>query len=180
MTNPRKLYGEDRRIELLKLLQESRLPLTGSQLSKMVNVSRQVIVGDITLLKAKGEPIMATSQGYVYLHTNRSPISVERVIACTHPPERTEEELLILVDLGVTVKDVKVEHPVYGDLTASIMVSNRREVTQFLDKIRKTGASLLSELTDGTHLHTISAPSETILNEAVEMLSQAGLLIKED
>ena len=52
----------------------------------------------------------------------------ERTIACSHPPDRTEEELYILVDHGVTVKDVKMEHPVYGDLTASIQVSNREEV----------------------------------------------------
>ena len=40
----------------------------------------------------------------------------------------------MLVDHGVTIKDVKVEHPVYGDLTASIMVSNRFDVEQYLQK----------------------------------------------
>ena len=44
---------------------------------------------------------------------------IEKVIVCNHTSIQTEEELNILVDHGITVKDVKVEHPIYGDLTAS-------------------------------------------------------------
>ncbi len=176
MKEPTKILGDERRAYILKTLQESREPITGSELAAITNVSRQVIVGDITLLKAKNEPIIATSQGYLYMHASR-PSEVERIIACSHGPQRTEEELLLLVDHGVTVKDVKIEHPVYGDLTASIMVSNRYEVKQFLEKIRATNASYLSELTDGFHLHTISAPTEKALNETEEALRKAGFLI---
>ncbi|WP_370297258.1 3H domain-containing protein, partial [Rossellomorea marisflavi] len=88
-----------------------------------------------------------------------------------------EEELNLLVDHGVTVKDVKIEHGVYGDLTASIMVSNRKEVKQFLTKIRSTNAAFLSELTDGVHLHTLSATSKEALSEAENALERAGFLI---
>ena len=81
-----------------------------------------------------------------------------------HEPSRTEEELYLLVDLGVTVKDVAIEHPIYGDLTASMMVSNRKDVQAFLTKMVDTKASYLLELsTDGIHLHTLSAPSEELL-----------------
>lgn len=58
----------------------------------------------------------------------------ERIIACLHGPERTEEELQLIVDEGVTVKDVKIEHPVYGDLTAAIQVGTRKEVSHFIKK----------------------------------------------
>jgi len=102
----------------------------------------------------------------------------ERTIACSHPPDRTEEELYILVDHGVTVKDVKIEHPVYGDLTASIRVSNREEVKQFITKIKRTKSSYLLELTDGIHLHTISAQTEKALNEAENALRNAHFLIE--
>ena len=68
MKKEKKLLGEDRRDKLIQLLKESRKPLTGSELAKIANVSRQIIVGDISILKAKKEPIMATSQGYIYLH----------------------------------------------------------------------------------------------------------------
>ncbi|MGV3467084.1 MAG: transcription repressor NadR [Heyndrickxia sp.] len=176
----KKLLGDDRRAFLLKLLQESKSPITGGDLAKETNVSRQVIVNDITLLKAKNEPIIATSQGYIYMEPPAARAFTEKTIACFHRPEETEKELHLLVDHGVTVKDVKVEHPVYGDLTASIMVSNRREVEQFIDKIKSTQASYLSVLTGGIHLHTISAHSEKVLEDAIHSLKEAGLLFEEN
>lgn len=171
-----KLLGEDRRNYILNLLKQSQDPLTGSELAKQANVSRQVIVGDITLLKAKNEPIMATSQGYVYME--KEPVTkFERIIASYHPPERTEEELQLIVDYGVTVKDVTIEHPIYGDLKASVMVSNRREVGLFMEQIKKKKAALLSELTEGYHLHTITAQNEEQLDEVEEALKRAGFLV---
>ena len=92
---------------------------------------------------------------------------------------QTEEELNILVDQGVTVKDVKIEHPVYGDLTASILVSNRKEVKQFMKKVRSTNASYLSELTSGIHLHTITASTQEALIDAEEALRKAHFLIED-
>jgi len=177
MKEQKKVFGEERRTLLLALLKETNEPMTGSELAAKTNVSRQVIVGDISLLKARNEPIIATSQGYLYLKSN-SPVSMhERTIACNHPPDRTEEELNICVDHGVTVKDVKIEHPVYGDLTASILVSNRKEVTQFIKKIKSTQSSYLLELTNGIHLHTICAPSEKALDDAIEALRETHFLI---
>ncbi|CAG9607952.1 transcription repressor NadR [Pseudoneobacillus rhizosphaerae] len=180
MKSQKKLLGDERRNWILELLKESGHPITGSDLATKTNVSRQVIVGDITLLKAKSEPIIATSQGYMYLKGSSPVIFVERIIACLHSPELAEEELNLLVDHGVTVKDVKIEHPVYGDLTASIMVSNRQEVKQFMKKVLETKAAFLSELTDGIHLHTISAPSEELLDKAEQALLKANFLIKND
>src|SRR3954447_5229825 len=117
MVEKRKVFGEERRALLIGLLKESDRPLTGSELASITNVSRQAIVGDITLLKAKNEPIIATSQGYLYLKQNASTYAFERTIACRHSPDDTEKELNLLVDHGVLVKDVKIEHKVYGDLT---------------------------------------------------------------
>ena len=64
----KKLLGEERRLELLSLLKNAKQPVTGTDLAKHTNVSRQVIVNDMNLLKARNEPIMATSQGYIYMH----------------------------------------------------------------------------------------------------------------
>ncbi|MEN8701151.1 transcription repressor NadR [Bacillus infantis] len=177
MNGQKKVLGDERRTMLLDLLKSRQEPVTGSELARKANVSRQVIVGDITLLKAKNEPIIATSQGYLYLQQVPPAQLFERTVACSHSPDKTEDELNLLVDHGATVKDVKIEHPVYGDLTASIMVSNRREVKQFLEKIRKTNASFLSELTGGFHLHTITAPSEAILDAAEQALAEAAFLV---
>lgn len=174
-----KILGESRRQLILEWLKTYNKPLTGSFLAKKSNVSRQVIVQDISLLKARNEPIIATSQGYLYLENQSRDQNFERVIACIHNPEDTRNELTVIVDHGVTIKDVKVEHPIYGDLTASIMVSNRHDVDQFIKKFESTNASLLSELTGGIHLHTIEADTIEQLDKACQALEQEGYLIKE-
>lgn len=180
MADRKKVLGEERRALLLKLLKNSPTPLTGSELAAEANVSRQVVVGDMTLLKARKEPIIATSQGYLYMKNDSPDPFFEKIIACSHPPERTEEELNLLVDYGVTVKDVKIVHPVYGDLTASIQVSNRSEVKQFIERVKKTKATYLLELTNGIHLHTITAASKKALQDAEDALKQANFLVADN
>ncbi len=179
MSENEKIPGSERRQLLVDTLQTATQPMTGKELGELTNVSRQVIVGDITLLKAKNEPIIATSQGYIYMHAQLTPGKIERVIVCQHRPEQTEEELNILVDNGVTVKDVKIEHPVYGDLSASIMVSNRNEVQEFMKKINEAKAVYLSKLAEeGIHLHTIQADNEGQISNAQDALRKAGILVE--
>ncbi|MFD3449523.1 transcription repressor NadR [Microbacteriaceae bacterium 4G12] len=176
MNEQKKILGEERRDLILQWLISSDKPLSGSELSKKTNVSRQVIVQDISLLKARNEPIMATSQGYIYLKQQKQQ-TYERMIACQHQPDQVREELTILVDHGITIKDVKVEHPVYGDITAPILVSTRYEIDQYLKKIHETNATYLSQLTDGIHLHTIEADSIAKLDAGCKVLEKAGFLI---
>lgn len=176
MRNGNKITGKDRQKLIIETLKQQDGPITGSELAKLANVSRQVIVQDISLLKAKNEPILATSQGYIYFKPKEGHTE-SVVIACKHTPKQTQEELYILVDHGVFVKDVIVEHPVYGHITASLHVGNRKEVDQFMDKIEQTNASFLSQLTGGVHLHTIEADSTSKLEEASEALKVAGILI---
>lgn len=176
----KKILGEERRELILRWLISENEPLTGTELAARTNVSRQVIVQDISLLKARGEPIIATSQGYMYISDVKpNHNQIERLIACKHAPKHTREELYLIVDHGVTIKDVIIEHPVYGELTASIMISNRKEVDEFLKKIEETNASYLSELTDGIHLHTLVSDSKEALDEVCHALDKAGFLIQE-
>lgn len=179
MSENKKMPGNERRQLIVDTLQSSAKPMTGKELGDMTNVSRQVIVGDITLLKAKNEPIIATSQGYIYMHAQTIPEKIEKVIVCQHKPEQTEEELNILVDHGVTVKDVKIEHPVYGDLSASIMVANRNEVQEFIKRINEASAVYLSKLAEeGIHLHTILADNEEQIKNAENALRKADILVE--
>lgn len=173
-----RMSGEERRQFILSTLQQATDPIPGAQLGHETKVSRQVIVGDVNLLKATGEPIVATSRGYLYIPPQAKPTQIEKVLACVHSTEQAEEELNILVDHGLTVKDVKIEHPVYGDLTASIMVSNRNEVKKFIEHIRSTNAPLLSELTEGIHLHTVSASEHKQIANAEEALRKAKILVE--
>ncbi|MFB5265899.1 transcription repressor NadR [Paenibacillus enshidis] len=177
MNGEMKLNGTERREKLLQWLKQHS-PLTGSELARRASVSRQVIVQDITLLKARNEPIMATSQGYMYLaKPEAADRPVERIVAVQHGPERTEEELQLIVDYGVTVKDVIVEHPVYGEITAPILASTRQDVHEFILRITSTNASYLSELTGGIHLHTLTAPDQERIEQAVQALERAGFLL---
>ncbi|WP_342044634.1 transcription repressor NadR [Bacillus sp. OTU530] len=175
----KKILGEERRQLILHWLMETEKPLSGGELSKKTNVSRQVIVQDISLLKARNEPIIATAQGYLYVRPLAPKQRFERVIACMHRPEQVEQELTILVDHGVTIRDVKVEHPVYGDLTAPIFVSTRNEAAEYLKKIKETNAAYLSQLTGGIHLHTIEADSIRKLDDACRALDAAGFLVED-
>ncbi|MDI2588229.1 transcription repressor NadR [Psychrobacillus sp. NEAU-3TGS] len=175
----KKLKGAERRNWILSYLVEQEQPVTGSDLAKQANVSRQVIVNDITLLKATNVPIVSTSQGYMLMQNKEAGAYVQKKVACNHQSKDSEDELQTLVDVGVTVESVTVEHPVYGEITSSIMVSNRHDVEMFLKKVRETEASFLLELTSGIHLHLLSAPSEEVLNRGIEALRKKGYLIEE-
>ncbi|MBC8831661.1 HTH domain-containing protein, partial [Escherichia coli] len=52
----KKILGDTRRQMILKWLKEAEAPISGNQLAQKTNVSRQVIVQDISLLKAGNEP----------------------------------------------------------------------------------------------------------------------------
>lgn len=178
MSQDEKILGAERRNFILNLLKEKDEPIPGRQLGELTKVSRQVIVGDVNLLKATGEPIVATSRGYLYLHPETGPSKIEKTFVCRHSAAQAEEELNIFVDYGLTVKNVLVEHPVYGDLTASIMVSNRSEVKKFIEHMKETGAPLLSELTEGIHSHTVIAQAQVDLDQAEDALRKAGILVE--
>jgi uncharacterized protein len=134
-------------------------------------------VQDMSLLKASGEPIMATAQGYVYLKPDKAGNSFTRVIAANHSPEETTDELNTIVDYGVTVEDVTVEHPVYGDIKASLKLSTRKDVEDLVKRLKDTNASLLSELTEGIHMHTLSSHSKENLDNACAALQEKGFLL---
>ncbi|WP_257346289.1 transcription repressor NadR [Pseudalkalibacillus decolorationis] len=175
-----KILGEDRRSLLLNWLKESKEPLTGSRLAKKTNVSRQVIVQDISLLKARNEPIIATAQGYVYFQANKNAQRCSRVIACQHLGSETEDELNTIVNFGVSIKDVTIEHPLYGDLTGSLMINNRHDVAQFIKNIQEKSASYLLELTEGVHLHTLEAETDQQLEQTCQALFEKGYLLSSE
>ncbi|MCL6636662.1 MAG: transcription repressor NadR [Alicyclobacillus sp.] len=151
--------------------------MTGAQLAAICGVTRQVVVHDIALLRAAGEPVLSTPRGY-WLRPDREGRSPEQhVLSVCHPPELTETELLLLVDHGVHVVDVQVEHPIYGDLRGNLHLSSRRDVQLFMERVRSSGAALLSSLTDGFHLHTVEAPDAARMAEAVAALKAHGIQV---
>ncbi len=168
------MEAASRRQAILDQLRTADRPVSASALAAGLNVSRQIIVGDIALLRAGGAEISATPRGYVL---PRATDGITRTIACRHTLAQTGQELDILVDNGCTVLDVIVEHPVYGQLTGQLQISSRYDVEQFLARIRDSDAAPLSMLTGGLHLHTLCCPNEDAYTRACAALKAAGLLL---
>lgn len=164
----------ERRSAIARELAGSAAPISAGALAEKFGVSRQVVVGDIALLRAGGAQISATPRGYVLLRETRM---LERSVACIHTVAQTETELNIMVDNGCTVRDVIVEHPVYGQLAGALDLHSRYDVRQFL--ARSAEATQLSSLTDGIHLHTLLCPDEQSFQRVKEELAAAGILLTE-
>ena len=168
--------AEQRRRGILAWIQSHGQPIRGGELAKRFGVSRQCLVQDVAILRAGGEPIEATPRGY---HLPAGPKRGHRaILACRHAPERTREELEILVDHGVKILDVIVEHPLYGELRGSLMLESRADVQDFLAQVSASRASYLASLTGGVHLHTVEASRPESISRAKAKLRVRGFLLK--
>ena len=172
------MNAEQRRNEILSQLKKEKNAVSATALAKMFSVSRQIIVGDVAILRAGGAEISATPRGYVLISALEKS-GVSHKIACLHNGSRMEEELNICVDHGCKVVDVIVEHPVYGELRGVLELSSRYDVRQFVNRVVSESAHALSELTDGIHLHTIECPNEEVFWRVKNALEDAGLLYHE-
>jgi len=168
--------GADRRRRLTEWMRAQAGAVHGSDLARHFRVSRQCLVQDVAILRAAGVEIVSTPQGYRLPQTRTS--AHRAILACRHTPEQTEEELHILVDHGVRVLDVVVEHALYGELRGSLMIESRADVQDFLRRWRATKANLLSSLTRGVHLHTVEASRPLMIARAKARLHQRGILLK--
>ena len=169
-----KMSGNERRNRIMEILSSASQPVPGSELSKTLNVSRQVIVNDIALLRVTHPDILATNEGYILMQS----LSNRRVFKVNHTSEEMEDELNSIIDLGGTVIDVFIEHKVYGTVNAPLNISTRRDVRNFLNDLESGVSSPLMNLTKGYHYHTIEARSSEILDEIAEMLKEKGYLIE--
>ena len=155
--------GDRRRAQILEILKESEQPVSGTELAGKLHVSRQVIVQDVALLRAENKEIMSTYKGYVLPSVDKQSGCV-RVFRVNHTTEETLDELQTMVDYGGKVLDVFVEHPLYGQIRADLLIENRLEAMQFVKQLKETAAHPLNVLTDGYHYHTVVAPSEEHLD----------------
>ena len=168
------MNGETRRKEILNYIRCSLVPVSGSRLSEEFHVSRQVIVQDIALLRAARRDIVSTNRGYIL----NEPKSVQRVFKVCHTDEEIVDELYAIVDLGGRILDVFVNHKIYGQLRAEMMISSRREVEEFMDGIRRGKSSPLKNITSGYHYHTVTAESENVLDLIENALKMKRYLVQ--
>ena len=166
--------GEERRRSLLEIVKKDHQPVKAVVLAGALGVTRQVIVQDIALLRAKGEPLLATSRGYIY-QGKKTGEGINREILCQHTVAQTQTELNTMVDHGLTVVDVAVEHPYYGRIRKPLGLRSRLEVARFMAQIAEKETTLLSSLTNGLHRHTVEAPSQEALEQACQALTALGI-----
>ena len=168
--------AQKRRQAIAQRLEQADSPISAAALAREFTVSRQVIVGDVALLRAGGMGIAATPRGYVL---PREAVGLKRTLASCHRGDQMEAELNAIVDQGCTVIDVIVDHPIYGQLTGPLSLSSRYEVSQFILRCREQSAAPLSLLTEGFHLHTILCPDPNAYARVKNALADLGVLLEE-
>ncbi len=161
-----------RHINIISMLKQSDAPVSGSYLSTVTGVSRQIIVQDINTLREKGYPILSTPKGYAFDHSQ----DIKRVFKVHHSVEDTEKELNLIVDLGAEVKDVFIYHKIYNEIHAKLGISSRKDVREFCDKIMSGESSPLMSATGGYHYHTIVAKDLETMDMVEQALSDNGFL----
>ena len=150
------MNGEERRNQIVDILKHSSSPVPGTQLAQILDVSRQVIVQDVALIRAKNS----------------------RILKVKHEDDEVETELGAIVDMGGWIRDVFVYHKVYGVIRAEMNIHSRRDIRKYLEEIANGKSSLLMNVTSGYHYHTIVADDEQTLDLIQEELGKLGFLAK--
>ncbi|HIV18644.1 MAG TPA: transcription repressor NadR [Candidatus Merdivicinus intestinigallinarum] len=167
-----------RREHILQILRESGGPVSASAIAARVHVSRQIVVGDVALLRASGAEIQATPRGYLLKGTEDTEGRQLYTIACCHDRENLAEEMYVVVDNGGALLDVIVEHPVYGQIVGELHIFSRYDVNLFVEKLEKNHASPLCNLTENIHLHTLACRTEEDYQRILEELDKKGFLLR--
>lgn len=187
--------AEARRASLLDALRSADAPVSGGQLANTLNVSRQIIVQDIALLREAGASIVATTKGYVLADAaqtaaqNATQIMAQnaeqpavhldepaRTFKLHHEVEQTRDELQTIIALGGRVHNVSISHRAYGRITAPLEIADQADIERFINDIESGKSSPLSTATSGYHYHLVSAPSNEALEAIGRALADKGLL----
>ena len=169
--------AENRRTHILQLLKEHGAPLSGTALARMLGVTRQIIVQDIALIRAENHHILSTNKGYLYRTETEKTSQPKRVFYVKHTTDEVLDEFLTVLELGGAVLDVAVEHEIYGQIRADLLIETEQDARDFADRLMRCKDNPLKVLTDDCHYHTISAPAEKLLDLIEESLRKKGFLL---
>ena len=173
------MNGETRRYKILQLLQEQETPMSGSALARAFSVSRQVIVQDIALMRAENQRILSTNKGYLYRREGSENTQPKRVFYVRHTTEQVLDEFMTVIDLGGRILDVAVDHEIYGQIRVDLLIETAQDAYSFSEKLAACRDNPLKVLTDDCHYHTVTAPSEKLLDLIEAELREKGYLYRE-
>lgn len=170
------MNGDKRRQEILRVLSAEKEPVNATRLAEKFEVTRQIIVADIALLRASGENIRAEHKGYVL---DKPVGEIHRKIVCRHSKDAVTDEFYAIVDNGGKVLDVQVEHKIYGIISAELSIASRYDADQFVKAVGSTGATQLADLTGDVHIHTVSVRDEDTFERICERLRALDILVSD-
>ena len=171
------MNAQQRRQQIVQTLREASTPVSASALAQALGVSRQIVVGDVAILRAQGTPVAAAPRGYVLRAERDKGLRV--TVACRHGAAGIREELYAIVDAGCGVLNVIVEHPVYGQISGELQVFCRYDADRFCEALDAARAGPLCSLTGDVHLHTLLCPDEPRRDAALGALRKLGILREE-
>ena len=172
------MNAAQRRESILEKLSAAKAPVSASALAGQLGVSRQIVVGDVALLRAGGAQINATPRGY-QLHPAEKGFT--GILACVHSTEdEMRTELYTVVDQGGVVVDVTVENSLYGELCGNLNIASRYDVDNFIRQAKDTPECLLSRMTGGVHLHTLHCPDAGTFQRIKKALDEKGILYRKE
>ncbi|WP_206459751.1 transcription repressor NadR [Anaerovorax sp. IOR16] len=174
------MQTETRRQQILTALQKSDSPISATALASQFKVSRQVIVGDIAILRASGNNISATPRGYLYTAEDdtQNSFGYIGVIACKHTASQLIEELYTVVDYGGCLIDVTIEHAIYGQISGSLAIHSRYDADLFVARVQEGEGKPLSDLTEGIHLHRIGCKDISAFLRIENALLKKGIALQ--
>ncbi|MBE5873497.1 MAG: transcription repressor NadR [Lachnospiraceae bacterium] len=173
------LDGNARRKAIVAFLAEHSAPVSGTELAKHFNVSRQIIVQDVALLRAENRDILSTNKGYALFMPKPARGGCTAVIMVKHTAEQTMDEMLSIVDYGGSMLDVSIDHDLYGQIRADLVINDAKDAEEFCDKMAQSTSKPLKVLTEDCHYHTIKAPSEKALALIKQELRDKGILLED-
>ena len=162
------MNGELRRRLIWEELNVSPTAVSCAVLKQKYGVSRQVIVGDVALLKAEGKTIISTTRGYWVPKGS----GLRERIFCVHSKEDRSTELKCIIELGGRILDLQIQHTVYGLITVQLNLSTLADVQKYVSSM--SSCIDLPEITAGAHSHLVEFQSKQAYDRMVELLIEMG------
>lgn len=171
------MENTERRRLILQQLKTADSALTGRELALLCKVSRQIIVSDIAMLRAEGEKILATSQGYLIeqVHSHE----LKALLLYSDGQNALIRELELIVDNGGLIRGVSIEYGPYGCLSAKVMLGSRRDIRRWMENLDEIGMKPLALLAGGTHRLLVEMENEEEQEEICRLLKETGYLREE-
>ena len=168
------MNAEERRQQIIDILKVQEKPISGTALADMLNVSRQVIVQDIAILRAENKNIISTNRGYMMFRSDHN--CHREYIMVSHSQNHILDEFFCIVDNGGTILNIGVNHDLYGRIEADLYIANRADAEAFSNKAISSKDRPLSFLTAGEHFHLIETKDKETMENIKNQLHRLNYI----